>query len=67
LGRKYYTYPQLTRATPPRHKWHGFPSRGENTCRCFIRVPGDSSHDINVGDSTLGLVKKCKEGWIEKT
>jgi len=31
------------------------PQGEKKTYRCFKWVPGDSSHDINVGDFSLGL------------
>jgi len=39
----------------PCHKWHGFPPREENASGVLKKRPCDSSHNINVGDFSLGF------------
>ncbi len=39
----------------PCHKWHGFPPREENASGVLKKCPCDSSHNINVGDFSLGF------------
>ena len=41
--------------TLPRHKCRGFPSREKNACGVLSLPPCDSSHNINVGDFSLGF------------
>jgi len=39
----------------PRNKLRGFPLEGKKRLSAFRFFPGDSSHDINVGDFSLGF------------
>jgi len=51
----------------PGHKWHGFPPREENASGVLKKRPYDSSHNINVGDISLGFtLKKTVQKAINK-